>query len=101
LLENGIKLRLSEWISKHLALIQARNLMHAHLQKTAAIEALGGVAPEANGAWLSDQTQDLISFFIDRLKVYLREKGTRHDVIDAAISAASAFSPQGEDQISA
>ncbi len=29
---------------------------------------------------------DLISFFADRLKVYLREKGARHDLIDAVFS---------------
>ncbi len=29
---------------------------------------------------------DLLSFFHDRLKVYLRERGTRHDVIDAVIA---------------
>ncbi len=31
---------------------------------------------------------DLLAFFIDRLKVYLRDKGARHDLIDAAIGAA-------------
>ena len=30
---------------------------------------------------------DLLSFFHDRLKVYLRDKGARHDLIDAVISA--------------
>ncbi len=29
---------------------------------------------------------DLLSFFADRLKVYLREKGARHDLIDAVFS---------------
>src|SRR5690606_14773066 len=29
---------------------------------------------------------DLLSFFHDRLKVYLRDKGARHDLIDAVIS---------------
>ena len=33
---------------------------------------------------------DLLSFFIDRLKVYLRDKGARHDLIDAAIGAGEA-----------
>ena len=31
-------------------------------------------------------SQDLLSFFHDRLKVYLRDKGARHDLIDAVIS---------------
>ena len=30
---------------------------------------------------------DLFAFFIDRLKVYLRDKGARHDLIDAALGA--------------
>ena len=31
----------------------------------------------------------LFEFFIDRLKVYLRDKGARYDLIDAALSAAT------------
>ncbi|WP_439523100.1 glycine--tRNA ligase subunit beta [Marivita sp.] len=33
-----------------------------------------------------DKSVDLLSFFHDRLKVYLREQGVRHDVIDACIA---------------
>jgi glycyl-tRNA synthetase beta chain len=33
--------------------------------------------------------RDLLSFFHDRLKVYLRDKGARHDLIDAVISPES------------
>jgi glycyl-tRNA synthetase beta chain len=33
---------------------------------------------------------DLLSFFIDRLKVYLRERGARYDLIDAALGAVAA-----------
>ena len=33
--------------------------------------------------------KDLLAFFIDRLKVYLRDKGARHDLIDAAIGAGA------------
>ena len=32
---------------------------------------------------------DLLAFFHDRLKVYLREKGARHDLIDAVITPGS------------
>ena len=35
------------------------------------------------------ETADLISFFHDRLKVYLRDKGIRHDLIDAVVTAES------------
>jgi glycyl-tRNA synthetase beta chain len=33
-----------------------------------------------------DLSQDLLSFFHDRLKVFLRDKGIRHDIIDACIA---------------
>ncbi|WP_128515639.1 glycine--tRNA ligase subunit beta [Tabrizicola thermarum] len=33
-----------------------------------------------------DQTSDLLSFFHDRLKVYLRDQGIRHDIIDACLA---------------
>ena len=36
--------------------------------------------------WASN---DLLSFFHDRLKVYLRDKGIRHDLIDAVITETS------------
>lgn len=38
----------------------------------------------APAAW--DIAQDLLFFFADRLKVYLREQGARHDLIDAVFS---------------
>ena len=37
-------------------------------------------------AKLRETTASLIAFFADRLKVYLREKGARHDLIDAVFS---------------
>jgi len=36
--------------------------------------------------WQSTVTNDLLSFFHDRLKVYLRDQGIRHDIIDACIA---------------
>ena len=38
---------------------------------------------------LNEKEDDLLSFFHDRLKVYLRDKGARHDLIDAVITPAS------------
>lgn len=35
---------------------------------------------------LRELSADLLSFFHDRLKVYLRDKGVRHDVIDACLA---------------
>ena len=38
----------------------------------------------------TSQLFDLLSFFIDRLKVYLRDRGARYDLIDAALGAIAA-----------
>ena len=35
---------------------------------------------------VASSTVDLLSFFADRLKVYLKDKGARHDLIDAVFS---------------
>ena len=35
---------------------------------------------------LRETIEDLLAFFADRLKVHLREKGARHDLIDAVFS---------------
>jgi len=44
-----------------------------------------------------DVAADLLEFFIDRLKVYLRDKGARHDLIDAALGAV-AFADSDEEK---
>ncbi|MEM6850119.1 MAG: glycine--tRNA ligase subunit beta, partial [Pseudomonadota bacterium] len=47
----------------------------------------------ALGAGPDDFTPDLLAFFHDRLRVYLRDRGVAHDVIDAA------FAVPGQDDI--
>ncbi|WP_417701124.1 glycine--tRNA ligase subunit beta [Pseudophaeobacter sp.] len=37
---------------------------------------------------LPDMSRDLLGFFHDRLKVFLRDQGIRHDVIDACVAMA-------------
>ncbi|MGX7871870.1 glycine--tRNA ligase subunit beta [Mesorhizobium sp. ORM6] len=37
----------------------------------------------------AEQIRDLLAFFHDRLKVYLRDQGARHDLIDAVIAPES------------
>lgn len=44
---------------------------------TDGLDAMNGEVP--------DKSVDLLSFFHDRLKVYLRDQGVRHDVIDACL----------------
>ncbi|MFH1793302.1 MAG: glycine--tRNA ligase subunit beta [Pseudomonadota bacterium] len=45
-------------------------------------------------SWTEDRIRnlrtDLLTFFHDRLKVYLRDKGARHDLIDAVLAANAA-----------
>jgi glycyl-tRNA synthetase beta chain len=40
------------------------------------------------GKGFLSMSSDLLSFFHDRLKVYLRDQGARHDLIDAVITPA-------------
>ncbi|TCM55825.1 glycyl-tRNA synthetase beta chain [Rhizobium sp. PP-F2F-G48] len=42
-----------------------------------------------------EQAADLLSFFHDRLKVYLRDLGARHDLIDAVLAAGPSSVPSG------
>ncbi len=45
------------------------------------------------GAENADSSTNLLAFFADRLKVYLRDKGARHDLIDAV------FALEGQDDL--
>ncbi len=51
---------------------------------------LSGTRSIAKSAWRDEQVNvaliDLLSFFADRLKVYLRDQGMRHDLIDAVFA---------------
>jgi glycyl-tRNA synthetase beta chain len=49
----------------------------------------------------TSQLFDLLSFFVDRLKVYLRDRGARYDLIDAALGAtlAAEGTPQIQDDL--
>ena len=54
-----------------------------------ALKAANESSQNAAIAWLNawpSRKADLLSFFADRLKVHLREKGARHDLIDAVFS---------------
>ncbi|MER9115915.1 glycine--tRNA ligase subunit beta [Mesorhizobium sp. M0954] len=57
-------------------------------------ERAGSLSSEIRGVELPDHSAseiiaDLLSFFHDRLKVYLRDQGARHDLIDAVLAAGS------------
>ncbi|MER9077923.1 glycine--tRNA ligase subunit beta [Mesorhizobium sp. M0895] len=44
---------------------------------------------ERSGERQQQEINNLLSFFHDRLKVYLRDRGARHDLIDAVLAAGS------------
>ena len=50
-------------------------------------------SPAPDDARLRETTASLLAFFADRLKVYLRDKGARHDLIDAV------FALSGQDDL--
>ena len=62
----------------------------AHRELDAAVEELGDEARDwMKAATASDAgaiSNDLLAFFHDRLKVHLRDEGTRHDIIDTALA---------------
>jgi glycyl-tRNA synthetase beta chain len=63
-------------------------LIEAHARRVG-VSMLGGLRDDLNATELerlSEATGDLPSFFADRLKVHLREKGARHDLIDAVFA---------------
>lgn len=61
------------------------------------LESEAGLSGE--GSDFENVGPDLLDFFHDRLKVYLRDKGARHDLIDAALGAER--SPHAEEARSA
>ncbi len=54
--------------------------------ETDACKADTGEKPDGKAVPRQDPGDDLLAFFHDRLKVHLRDRGIRHDVIDACLS---------------
>jgi glycyl-tRNA synthetase beta chain len=111
LVENGVRLSLIRYIARSLARVMVGNRIReltkavedAHrLEDANLVKGLGEqiwklqTSPEAARAFIAENSdsavsvyRDLLSFFHDRLKVYLRDQGARHDLIDAVLSAPS------------
>lgn len=68
LVENEVEIKLLPLAASALQMLSAK------MSETVTSESLGA---------------DVLSFFHDRLKVYLRDQGARHDLIDAVITPAS------------
>ncbi|WP_171178745.1 glycine--tRNA ligase subunit beta [Ruegeria sp. HKCCD8929] len=106
-LENGLRLRLDRFFDSQL--VRAESAIHDALpsenvedllqeiarhgvfgaafravrEKTGDLQAAEFLSLEER---VPDVSDDLLSFFHDRLKVFLRDEGIRHDIIDACIA---------------
>ncbi len=110
-LENDARLHLDRFIDAQLLRHEIdvsdgeeRKLLHAVLGEIARhgpfssavraiVDKIEGDAPDWVEKVLShspDVSDDLLSFLHDRLKVFLRDKGIRHDVIDASLAMPNA-----------
>lgn len=89
-LENDLRLPLMSFCNAHLEEMQNQQLGK---KIDATVKSLFGPPLRWGGSQVSSTVVDLLSFFADRLKVYLRDQGARHDLIDAV------FSLGGQDDI--
>ena len=98
LLERKVRLNLLEIFTRALPAITARNEDSDRSIETTESERELAEALEENSyinetftpvAVEPEIAADLLSFFHDRLKVYLRDLGARHDIIDAVLTPAA------------
>ncbi|MFN3743064.1 MAG: glycine--tRNA ligase subunit beta [Hyphomicrobiaceae bacterium] len=89
-LENDLRVPLVEAIESAMTLLDGT---FVRLQKERASKpqrerllAVGQALTDWSGRRVRSITPDLLAFFADRLKVHLREKGARHDLIDAVFA---------------
>jgi glycyl-tRNA synthetase beta chain len=64
----------------------ARRMAEAQKRQGVTLVATGTVTADWSNRKVRVSSVDLLAFFAERLKVYLREKGARHDLIDAVFS---------------
>jgi len=96
-IEGGIRLPLLRLIDEALDPVQseinvvqtARKLLVSDVEDREGPEAVTALR-ETGGKPSGAVAGELISFFADRLKVYLRDKGARHDLIDAVFALRDA-----------
>lgn len=82
LIENRIQLSIAELAESHVLFV------HQSMQRPRG-GAIGRGMREFKGRQVGAEVIDLLAFFHDRLKVYLRDQGARHDLIDAVITPQS------------
>ncbi|PNG24955.1 glycine--tRNA ligase subunit beta [Methylocella silvestris] len=83
ILENGLRLRLLDILASHKKIVdddlRKLQLERARSEGGDSRAMTGQVGPNTVPA-------ELLGFFADRLKIYLRERGARHDLIDAVFA---------------
>ncbi len=95
-LENALRLKLGRILNLELHAAGFTEAWREVSARSKAIRDLGGVprhvipdrATQAQHSAdrIDSRTYDLLAFFADRLKVYLRDKGARYDLIDAVFA---------------
>ncbi|KAB2912861.1 MAG: glycine--tRNA ligase subunit beta [Hyphomicrobiaceae bacterium] len=89
-LENDLRLPLIPIFERAADLVEKSATAVAIAEKRKAggpfVHGVGRALVSWNGRQVSSNSVDLLAFFADRLKVHLREKGARHDLIDAVFS---------------
>jgi glycyl-tRNA synthetase beta chain len=80
ILENGLRISLASIFASAVDLYNKQRIVGFDAESSVE-RPLSGLAP--------DTTENLLAFFADRLKVHLREKGVRHDLVTAVFASGS------------
>ncbi len=84
LLERNLQPQLLDVIEEHLPLVDRAIQNVLNTNQAGNVFFPGSVIK--SGSERREEATDLLSFFHDRLKVYLRDQGARHDIIDAVLT---------------
>ncbi|KQO54461.1 MULTISPECIES: glycine--tRNA ligase subunit beta [unclassified Methylobacterium] len=84
ILENGLRLNLREDVLEDAFYVQKNR--HVVVISLSGNDEHDMAALENHGSLDNPMPGDLLNFFADRLKVYLRDQGARHDLIDAVFA---------------
>ena len=87
LVENSVRLNVVETMEAHVPRVH-QSIKEALLRQGGTF-AIGQGMQQFRGRQVDSNVLDLLAFFHDRLKVYLRDQGARHDLIDAVITPQS------------
>jgi glycyl-tRNA synthetase beta chain len=96
ILENGLRLRLLPIISPLFEKLANALILRDIKKRRTAVEKLGeqfiGMSGThrseiaVNGIYFDERSVNLLAFFADRLKIELRDRGARHDLLDAVFA---------------